>query len=188
MKLADSVGMNHMRLHAPIAIVALSLLLNACCDALPVGKSADGVPAIPELGLFALKASNGQFVTYAVPDSSGKVVLLANKVAVGPNEVFTAKYTDKDHFGIVAANGKVVTANRDQGSVLIADRDYVGDWENFTLSDLGNGLVGFKNSNGQFVSAHHELPAPNTSQLIADKLAAYEWEQFTIVRDPAITQ
>lgn len=188
MKLADNLGMKHMRFHAPLAIIAFSALLNACCDGLPVTQNGDPAPAIPELGLFAMKASNGQFVSYATTDSSGRVILLANKAAVGPNEVFTAKYTDKDHFGIVAANGKVVTANRDLGSVLVADRDYVGEWENFTLTDLGNGLVAFKNSNGQFVSAHHELPAPNTSQLIADKLAAYEWEQFTIVRDPAITQ
>jgi hypothetical protein len=165
---------------APFAILTLSALLNGCCDGLPVGQTPGQAPVIPQLGLFALKASNGQYVTYATPDSSGRVILQATKTSVGPNEVFTAKYSDSDHFGIAAANGKIVCVDRNQGSVLIADRDYVGEWETFTLEDVGNGHVAFKNSNGQYVGAHHDLPAPHSSQLIADKLAAYEWEQFVI--------
>ncbi len=173
------------------AATLMALLLGSCCDGLPKGPDPGMiVPTgtdLPKLGLFALKASNGSYVTCSTaPDSSGHVLLYANKPSVGPNEVFTAEYTDNGLFGIKAPNGKIVTADRNQGNILIADRDYVGEWERFELVNAADGKFAFKNSNGQFIGAHHEIPA--TSQLIADKAQASDWEFFTVERDPAIGQ
>ena len=182
-----------MRTTQPLALSLLILFLGSCCDRAATGHAPDvGAPqdpAIPVLGLFALKSSNGQYVSCAMtPASAGHVLLYANKATVGPNEVFTAQYTDNGRFGIKAPNGKFVTVERNFGSILSADRDYVGDWETFELVDAGQGRSAFKNSNSQFVGAHHELPAPTASQLLADKPEAHDWEFFTVERDPAIGQ
>ncbi len=180
-----------MRSYLFFAIPAMAVLLGSCCDALPKSKGAEqaATNGVPALGLFALKASNGSYVSCAMtPDSTGHVLLQANKPGVGPNEVFTAKYLDDGRLGIQAPNGKIVTVDRNFGGILTADRDYVGEWETFEIVDVDSGVVALRNTNSQFVGAHYELPSPNAAALIADKAQANEWEHFTIVRDPAIGQ
>ena len=180
----------------PFFAAALVLaLLSSCGTELPPGQTPEQSPAsvaqpgIPRLGLFAIKASNGMYVTCTMtPDSSGKITLLANRDKVGPNEVFTGWYDDAGHMGIMAPNGKVVSVEREAGGLLVADRDYVGEWEYFELVDQGQGLFALKNSNGKFVCPHYDLPGASTNRLLADRDEANEWERFTIVQDPAIGQ
>lgn len=185
-----------MRLDVLVAAPLVVALLASCGSELPPGKDPDGTPAvsiynpaIPTLGLFALKASNGMYVSCSMtPDSSGKVTLYANREKVGPNEVFTGWYDDAGKFGIKAPNGKYISVEREPSGRLIADRDFVADWELFEVVDQENGLYALKNSNGKFVSAHYDLPGSRAAQLCADRSEAFEWERFTIVKDPAIGQ
>ena len=172
------------------------LLLSSCGTELPPGQDPVPTPApsstasgIPRLTLFALKASNGNYVSCSMtPDSTGRIVLRADRAVVGPNEVFTGWYSDEGRFGIQAPNGKYVAADREAGGLLVADREYVGDWESFTIVAQGDQLFALKNSNGQFVCPHYELPGARANRLVADKSEAFEWERFTIVQDPAIGQ
>ena len=97
-------------------------------------------------------------------------------------------YDDAGHMGIMAPNGKVVSVEREAGGLLVADRDYVGEWEYFELVDQGQGLFALKNSNGKFVCPHYDLPGASTNRLLADRDEANEWERSTIVQDPAIVQ
>ena len=183
----------------PINLLAFTLiaaLLTSCCGDLPPAPDPGQVitePAaeqgIPKLGLFALKASNGMYVSCTMtPDSSGKIILRADRPTVGPNEVFTAGYDDAGRLGIQAPNGKYVAADREMGGVLTADREYVGEWESFEVVTQENGLFALKNSNGKFVGAHHEWTDAKASMLIADRDAANDWERFAIVKDPSIGQ
>jgi hypothetical protein len=175
-------------LYGPFLVLALA----ACSSELPPGQpptndEATSGASEPQLGLFALKASNGSYVSCSMtPDSSGLITLQANRPTVGPNEVFNGWYGEDGRFGIKAPNGRFIAADRNNGGVLVADRDYVGDWETFELVDVGAGLFALKNSNGQFVCAHYELPGDRSSLLVADRAEANEWERFTIVQDPAI--
>lgn len=182
-----------MRPQNLFAALAASVLVASCCGDLPKSPQPTAAPAeAARLGKFALKASDGSYVSCSMtPDTAGHIGLFADRTAIDSSAVFTAQYKEDGHFGIVAANGKVITADRNMGSVLLADRDYVGDWETFELVDGGNGLFSLKNSNGQFVGAHLEAPGSEGrrgSQLIADRLDANDWERFTVVRDPAIGQ
>ena len=186
------MNMRFDRLFTAALVVAL---FSSCGGELPPGQTPEQAQApaarsgIPRLGLFAMKASNGMYVSCTMtPDSSGKITLLANRDKVGPNEVFTGWYDEAGHMGIMAPNGKVVSVEREVGGLLVADRDYVGEWEYFELMDQGQGLFALKNSNGRFVCAHYDLPGTKTNRLMADREEANEWERFTIVQDPAIGQ
>lgn len=182
-----------MRLHH-LAIPFIAVLLGSCGGELPPGRSPEPTAPAPEnhtprLGLFALKASNGAYVScVTTPDSAGHVALFANRPTVGPNEVFTAWYDDQGHFGFKASNGRFVCADRNFGGKLIADRDYLGEWETFDVVDAGDGRSTLKGSNGRFVGAHYEWHGAKADLLSADKPEANEWERFTVVRDPAIAQ
>ncbi len=185
-----------MRLQPLFAISFLAMLFCSCGNELPPGQKPEQTPAatavangIPRLGLFALKASNGQYVSCSMtPDSAGLITLRADRATVGPNEVFTGWYSDDGRFGIQAPNGKYIAVDRENNGLLVSDREYVGDWESFELVDAGNGLIALKNTNGQFVCPHYELPGARATQLVADRPEANEWERFTIVPDPAIGQ
>lgn len=174
------------------AIALLPLFITSCGGNLPEGTNpTPTTPAasapMPPLGLFALKASNGSYVSCAMPaDSTGGAGLFANRPTIGANEVFTAWYDNVGHFGFVASNGKFITADRKNGGMLVADRDLAGEWETFEIVDAGNGLYALKNTNGQFVCAHYELPGTQAAQLRADRPDVHEWEQFEIVRDPRV--
>lgn len=185
-----------MRLNVSVAASLVVALLSSCGSELPPGKNPDGTPtvsiynpAIPTLGLFALKASNGMYVSCSMtPDSSGKVTLYANREKVGPNEVFTGWYDEAGKFGIKAPNGKYISVEREPEGRLIADRDYVAEWEMFEIVPQDDGLFALKNSNGKFVSPHYEMHGSRANELCADRSDAFEWERFTIVKDPAIGQ
>ncbi len=177
-----------------IATPLLLLLLASCGGELPPGNEPQPTPTTgtnttPRLDLFALRASNGNYVSCTMtPDSAGQVALYANRPTIGPNEVFTAWYSDDGRFGFKAQNGKFITADRNFGGKLVADRDFVGEWESFELIPAGDGLFSLKNTNGKFVGPHYELPGARATQLLADKGEALDWERFTVVEDPAIGQ
>jgi hypothetical protein len=188
--------MKHMRLNIFLAFPLVTALLTSCGGELPPGKNPETTPSvpapgsgIPALGLFAIKASNGMYVSCSMtPDSSGKVTLFANREKVGPNEVFTGWDDEAGHRGIMAPNGKYISAEREPGGLLVAKSDYVGEWEYFELIPQGDGLFALKNSNGKFVGPHYEWPGARANQLCADRSEPNEWERFTIVQDPAIGQ
>ena len=182
-----------MRFNTYLAAPLVVALLTSCGSELPPGKNPEPAPAatpgIPKLGLFALKASSGAYVSCSMtPDSTGLVTLNANRTTISPNEVFTGWYGEDGRMGIKAPNGKYVSVDRNNGGLLVAAQEYVGDWETFELVDAGNGRHALKNSNGQFVCAHYELPGQRAAALVADRPEAFEWEWYTIIQDPAIGQ
>lgn len=183
-----------MRLKHLITVPFVSVLLASCGGELPPGSEPRSTPTStentpPRLGLFALRASNGNYISCTMtPDSAGHVGLYASRPTIGPNEVFTAWYSDDGRLGIKAPNGKFVTADRNNGGKLVADRDYVGEWESFELVQASPGLISLRNTNGRFVCPHYELPGARANQLSADKGEAFDWERFTVVEDPAIGQ
>lgn len=52
-----------------------------------------------------------------------------------------------------ATNGQYVCAEGGGGQKLVANRDAIGPWETFTLTELGIGKVALQAANGQYVCA-----------------------------------
>ena len=78
-------------------------------------------------------------------------------------------------------NGKYVSADRNKGGLIIADRNSIGPWERFQFQNAGGGYYGLKNSNGMWVSVQ-----PN-GMVIANRSAVGPWEKialFGIARIP----
>jgi hypothetical protein len=73
------------------------------------------------------------------------------------------------------ANGKLVTADHEGGSPLIANRDQVGPWEQFLRLVNDDGSVSFRaHANGKVVTADNSGSAP----LIANRDQVGPWEKF----------
>lgn len=181
-----------MKSPVPFIAALAAAVLVSCSSELPRGDEAavePGNPARTGLPTLALRASNGMYVSCAqTPDSSGQIILVANQPAIGPAEVFQPWYDDNGNMGLKAANGKFITADRGHGGIVLADRDYVGEWESFALIDAGQGRFILKNSNGKFVSADFGLPGSRRGMLVADRETLSDQERFTVVYDPVTEQ
>ncbi|MEY2509214.1 MAG: hypothetical protein QOH01_3543 [Verrucomicrobiota bacterium] len=80
--------------------------------------------------------------------------------------------------GLVAnANGLYVTAESGGSDPLIANRAGLGAWEQFQITDLGDGTVALRSLvNGRFVCADNG----GNSALIANRSAIGQWEKFQL--------
>jgi hypothetical protein len=77
-----------------------------------------------------------------------------------------------------AANGSYVSADQNQGSILIADRPAAKGWEQFDRIDNADGTVSFRAVvNGLYVAADLN----RGGQLVADRPAASTWEKFKLM-------
>ena len=78
------------------------------------------------------------------------------------------------------ANSRYVSADRAGASPLIANRAWLGAWEQFDQVDLGNGQIALRShANGRFVSADNA----GTSALIANRTMAGAWETFRLIHN-----
>lgn len=77
---------------------------------------------------------------------------------------------------IRAHDEKFVTADRNRGGQLVADRFEVGEWERFFLHDVGDGLIRLQSSEGRFVSAE----SGGGREVAANRDAAGDWETFRL--------
>ena len=75
-----------------------------------------------------------------------------------------------------AANGQYICAEGGGGQNLIANRDAIGPWETFTLTNLGNGKVALQASNGQYVCAE----GGGGQLVVANRDVRGPWEEFTL--------
>lgn len=86
-----------------------------------------------------------------------------------------------DKIALKADNGRYVCADLDlpgdDVAKLTASREQVGDWETFTVRNLGGGRVALKAGNGKYVCADFA----NGNYLAANRDSVAEWETFEIV-------
>ena len=83
------------------------------------------------------------------------------------------------------ANGDFVCAEGGGGGALVANRDYIWEWESFVFEDLDGATelrlgnrVTLRAAAGQYVCA--ELNQPPQKPLMANRAAPNAWEQFTL--------
>lgn len=78
-------------------------------------------------------------------------------------------------------NNLYVTAENAGAQALIANRQAVGQWEQFDLVNAGNGAVALRShANGLYVTADNAGAAP----LIANRSAVGPWETFDLIVQP----
>jgi len=71
---------------------------------------------------------------------------------------------------------KYVKTDKNKGNQLFSTSTAAGEWEVFTLIDLGNGKVNIKAYNDKYVGID-----PKTGVLAAKSILAQDWETFTLV-------
>ena len=76
-----------------------------------------------------------------------------------------------------ADDGHYICAEGGGGRELMANRDWIGEWETFELADMGNDNVVLRANNGQYVCA--EL-GDGSKKLVANRNAIGAWETFKI--------
>lgn len=69
-----------------------------------------------------------------------------------------------------------VKTDKDNGNQLCSTSSKAGEWEVFTLIDLGDGKVNIKAFNNKYVGID-----PKTGKLSAKSILAQDWETFTLV-------
>ena len=78
-------------------------------------------------------------------------------------------------------NGRMVCAENAGQASLIANRDWIAQWETFDLIDTGDGYVAFRShANARIVTAENAGQAP----LIANRDWIGPWEKFQIIDNP----
>lgn len=86
-------------------------------------------------------------------------------------------------FGIITAPiGKTIALQSNTGKYVssengtmpvIADRNYVGGWEHFTVIDVGNGKVALQGNNDRYVSSENGI-----ANMTCNRESVGDWEQF----------
>lgn len=76
-----------------------------------------------------------------------------------------------------AANWKFVAAENAGGTILNANRDAIGPWEQFKLHDRGGGWYTLQALDGRFVSALNA----GGGFVLADRMMIGHWEEFQAV-------
>ena len=119
------------------------------------------------VGYVALKSLvNGQYVS----TNSATGVLQAKSYFVGATERFALNVVLTSQ-----ANGAFVCAENGGNSPLIANRGFIGGWEQFQFVNTGNGNIALKSlANGRYVCAENGGASP----LIANRTVINAWEQF----------
>jgi hypothetical protein len=155
------------------AIVVL-LFLMACGSDDNSGQTEPQAEAAKEPGMkFILKASNGNYVTIAP-----NFTMIANQPESGSADVFEKIDLGNGKSAIKAPNGKFVSDDRSQNSLLFANRDQNGEWETFEIINLDELSVNLKTSAGAFVSGDRS----KGDTLYGNRPEAGEWEKFSLIK------
>jgi hypothetical protein len=103
--------------------------------------------------------------------------LTATRQALNNWEFFHVMKADDGRIALKAANSWYVSADRDKGGLLIADRSRIADWELFRLEEHGE-YVALKTSDGKYISRRED----DNSILKANAPVALDWEMFKIMK------
>jgi hypothetical protein len=123
-------------------------------------------PAAPTGGIALRAHANGKFVT-------GQLV--ASATAVSDDTTFTVVDAGNGRIALRARTGKYVCAENAGAAALVANRDAVGLWEQFTLVTNADGSIALRAAvNGKYVCADDAGAAP----LIANRDTVSTWESF----------
>lgn len=79
---------------------------------------------------------------------------------------------------LMADNRKYVAAEDGGGRELVANRDRIGPWETFDVTDLGNNRIALQANNGKYVCAE----GGGGGAMVANRDRIGPWETFLIVR------
>ena len=128
-----------------------------------------GKPAPP--AKFILRAAGDKYVTVS-PDN---FALIANQSDAAKTDTFEIMELQNGKSAL-KVKGKFVSADRDKGGSLVANREKAHSWESFEIFGLDENKINFKDSNGKFVCADLNMGGI----LIADRDKAGDWERFTV--------
>lgn len=141
-----------------------------------------------------LRASNGQFMC---AEGGGGQLVVANRPAIGPWEVWQAVWGQSGIEALIAFNGQFMCAEGGGGQEVVANRSWHGPWETFTFHHRtesggqlptggGTGLppsfdqVGFQVANGMYISAD----GGGGGKVYANRGWWAAWETFDIFPPP----
>lgn len=114
---------------------------------------------------------NNKYVSADNPNNE----LIANKIEIGPMEQFEIIAQSGDYFALkCVGNGKFVVAESGGNASLRADRDGVGNWEQFRFTESLNRIGLVAKANDLWVTADNVGNAP----LIANRDRQGGWESF----------
>jgi Fascin domain-containing protein len=91
---------------------------------------------------------------------------------------FAPQATIFRHLALLADNRKYVAAEDGGGRELIANRDRLGPWETFNVTDLGNDRIALQTNNGKYVSAE----GGGGGEVVANRDRIGPWETFRVIR------
>jgi len=134
-----------------------------------------GSGLVKEIKHVAIRASYGGYVA---PLTSSKLhdweprgQLRARKFELEPDGLFRFIFWKDGRVSFYASNQQYVAADQYSDlagthiqSELVANKDWVGDWERFQLHNLGQNKVAFRASNGRYVRVN----VPEHTKIIAD--------------------
>ena len=97
----------------------------------------------------ALKTMNGKFLCI---DKNLSGLVIASSDSVQERSIFLLTFFEKKQCGILAYNDFFLSAEFCQHNEITATREYVSDWETFTMVKLDSNYVAFKAANGKYLS------------------------------------
>lgn len=83
-----------------------------------------------------------------------------------------------EHIALMADNRKYVAAEEGGGRELVANRDRIGPWESFNVTDLGNNRIALQANNGKYVCAE----GGGGGAMVANRDRIGPWETFLVIR------
>jgi hypothetical protein len=126
--------------------------------------------------MFTLKAANGKVVSAG---GDGDKALIVNRDIAADWERFFMLQFENDKVAIYSYKNTFLSVELNSKTEITSTKKNIGDWEIFTLQNLGNGSVAFKAGNGKYVSLDKQQ-----QQLFAtaDKIGTNEKFEITIVK------
>jgi hypothetical protein len=102
---------------------------------------------------------------------------LTGKKQIQEIEYFEMLRTDDGRFAFRASNNRYITVERNNGGLLVAEKDELHESDLFTMEERRNSLVAFRSNQGKYVS----LGQDNSRLLKANASSVGESEQFRIL-------
>lgn len=167
------------------ASLVVALLATACCDPQRNEQAASTAVAAPEGfvsgTLLTIRNSEGRYVSVDHQvEGDARNVLLAKHDTADTSCEFRLEVQGDGRIALRTNAGRYVCGDRDKDGLLVADRDFVGDWESFELLPAADGKYSLKTSHGKFVAADLDAADPLRGRLIANRDQVGDWEKFTI--------
>ena len=123
----------------------------------------------------AFRTAKGQYI---VAEGGGGGAVNADRVEVGPWEIFEVIDVGDGKVALKTDNGRYLVAEGGGGGAINADRVEIGPWEKFTIIPLRGNKICLKTSTGHFVVAE----GGGGGAVNGNRDRCGEWETFEKIK------